>query len=83
LPVAYGWREHVVAGGLLSYAADLAASARLAATYVDKILQDAKPADLPVEQPKKFELVVNLKTAAALGLTIPPSLLQRADEVIR
>ena len=83
LPVAYGWREHVVAGGLLSYAADLAASARQAATYVDKILKGAKPADLPVEQPRKFELVVKLKTAKALGLTIPPSLLQRADEVIR
>ena len=83
LPVAYGWREHVVAGGLLSYAADLTASARQAATYVDRILKGAKPADLPVEQPRKFELVVNLKTAKMLGLTVPSSLLQRADEVIR
>ena len=83
LPVAYGWREHVVAGGLLSYAADLSATARHAATYVDKILKGAKPANLPVEQPRKFELVVNMKTAKALGLTIPPSLLQLADEVIR
>ena len=83
LPVAYGWREHVVAGGLLSYAADLAATARHVATYVDKILKGAKPADLPVEQPRKFELVINLKTAKALGLTIPQSLLLRADEVIQ
>ncbi len=83
LPVAFGWREHVVAGGLLSYAADLSATARHAATYVDKILKGAKPANLPVEQPRKFELVVNMKTAKALGLTIPPSLLQLADEVIR
>jgi len=83
LPVAYGWREHVVAGGLLSYAADLAASFRYAAKYVDKILKGAKPADLPVEQPTKYELVINLKTAKALGLTIPQSLLLRADEVIQ
>ena len=83
LPAAYGWREHVVAGGLLSYAADLSATARRAAIYVDKILKGAKPANLPVEQPRKFELVVNMKTAKALGLTIPPSVLQLADEVIR
>lgn len=83
LPVAYAWREHVVAGGLLSYAADLAATARHVASYVDKILKGARPADLPVEQPRKFELVINLRTAKALGLTIPPSLLQRADEVVQ
>jgi putative ABC transport system substrate-binding protein len=83
LPAAYGLREHVVAGGLLSYAADLAASFRYAAKYVDKILKGAKPADLPVEQPTKYELVINLKTAKALGLTIPQSLLLRADELIR
>jgi putative ABC transport system substrate-binding protein len=83
LPVAYGWREHVVAGGLLSYGADLAATFRHVATYVDKILKGAKPADLPVEQANKFELVINLKTAKALGLTIPQPLLLRADEVIQ
>ena len=83
LPVAYAWREHVVAGGLLSYAADLAATARHVATYVDKILKGAKPADLPVEQPRKFELVINLKTAKALGLSIPRDMLLRADEVIQ
>jgi putative tryptophan/tyrosine transport system substrate-binding protein len=83
LPVAYGWREHVVAGGLLSYSADLAASFRDAARYVDKILKGAKPADLPVEQATKFELVLNLKTAKALGLTIPQSVLLQAAEVIR
>jgi putative ABC transport system substrate-binding protein len=83
LPVAYGLREHVVAGGLLSYAADLAANYRYAAKYVDKILKGAKPADLPVEQPTKFELVINLKTAKALGITIPQSVLLRADEVIQ
>ena len=83
LPVAYSWREHVDAGGLLSYAADLAATARHVATYVDKILKGAKPADLPVEQPRKFDLVINLRTAKALGLTIPQPLLLRADEVIQ
>ena len=83
LPVAYGLRDNVVAGGLLSYAADLAAIFHSAAIYVDKILKGAKPADLPVEQPTKFELVINLKTANALGLTIPQSLLLRADEVIQ
>ena len=82
LPVAYGLREHVVAGGLLSYATDLAANFRYVTKYVDKILKGAKPAELPVEQPTKFELVINLKTAKSLGLTIPPSLLLRADEVI-
>jgi putative tryptophan/tyrosine transport system substrate-binding protein len=82
LPVAYALREHVVAGGLLSYGAILAASYRHAATYVDKILKGAKPADLPVQQATKFELVVNLNTAKALGMTIPKDILVRADEVI-
>jgi len=82
LPVGYGWREHVVVGGLLSYAPDLFVSFRNAAKYVDKILKGARPADLPVEQVNRFELVINLKTAKALGLTIPQPLLLRADEVI-
>jgi ABC-type uncharacterized transport system substrate-binding protein len=83
LPVAYALREHVVAGGLLSYGADLAANYRHAATFLDKILRGAKPANLPVEQATTFDLVINLKTAKALGLTIPQSLLLRADEVIQ
>ena len=82
LPSVYGRREAVDAGGLIYYGADLADSYRRVAVYVDKILKGAKPADLPVEQPTKFELVINLKTAKALGLTIPQRLLMRADQVI-
>ena len=83
LPAVYGFRSAVELGGLVSYGPSWENHAKRAATYVDKILKGAKPADLPVEQPTRFELVVNLKTAKALKLTIPSSLLLRADAVIQ
>jgi putative ABC transport system substrate-binding protein len=83
LPSMYQSREAIETGGLMFYGADLANSNRRVATYVDKILKGAKPADLPVEQPTKFELVINLKTAKQIGLTIPPNVLARADRVIK
>jgi ABC-type uncharacterized transport system substrate-binding protein len=83
LPSVYDNKEAVEGGGLMYYGADLADSYRRVATYVDKILKGAKPADLPVEQPTKFELVINQKTAKQIGVTIPQSMLYRADKVIR
>jgi putative ABC transport system substrate-binding protein len=83
LPAVYGYRDFADDGGLMSYGPDRIDHYRRSAAYVDKILRGAKPADLPVEQPTKFELVINTKTAKALGLTIPRSLFQQADQVIR
>jgi putative ABC transport system substrate-binding protein len=83
LPSIYGTGGFAEAGGLMAYGSSLAERWRRAATYVDKILKGAKPGDLPVEQPTKFELIINMRTAQALGLTIPPSLLRRADEVLQ
>jgi putative tryptophan/tyrosine transport system substrate-binding protein len=83
LPAMYGFREYVDEGGLLSYGTNLVDLSRRGAQFVDKILKGAKPGDLPIEQPTKFELVINLKRAKALGITVPQSQLLRADEVIQ
>jgi putative ABC transport system substrate-binding protein len=82
LPAIFGFREFADAGGLVAYGASLREQYRRAASYIDKILKGANPGELPVEQPTKFELIINLKTAKALGLNVPPTLLAIADEVI-
>src|SRR5438445_13821025 len=82
LPSVYSFREYIEAGGLIAYTPDYHDLFRQAATYVDKILKGTKPGELPIEQPTKFDLVLNLKTARTLGITFPPALLIRADEVI-
>ena len=83
VPAVYGQQEYVEAGGLMTYGVSLTDLFRRAATYVDKILKGAEPADLPIEQPKKFEFIINLKAAKQIGLTIPPNVLARADKVIK
>jgi len=82
VPTMYGFRDYIEAGGLMSYGPNLPSLFRRAADYVDKILRGAKPGDLPVEQPTKFDFIINLTTAKILGLEVPPSLVARADEVI-
>ena len=83
LPAIYTWKQFALEGGLMSYGVSMKEAMRRTASYIDRILRGAKPGDLPIEQPTKFELVINLKTAKALGITIPESILLRADEVIR
>ena len=82
MPVMYGWREFVEEGGLMSYGPDIATLVRQAAAYVDRLLKGAQPSDLPVQQPTRLELIINLRTAKALGLDLPPALVARADAVI-